>query len=253
MPAPIDIEKANEIGPMIERERALATTPLLPPLMTDLMALPTTTQSSPLESPTVASPSTLGHQSPLVGPQPLSTKPSISSFHRSALSAELSHIPAPDAWSDRLGHANFTILPQPYRPETLDLASLRQLRTDWDAARVNYTKHLVRTGEHYGMTSKTYALTEAKWAETDSAWRAHHGEIAEAVVASGAAASYGKLEEGVLTTVPRMDTEGKFPERGDEDIVGPMVREATMSNPADGTERKSPGFWRHLAGRVGLK
>ncbi|KAH9896381.1 hypothetical protein F4778DRAFT_265583 [Xylariomycetidae sp. FL2044] len=252
LPGPLDVEKANSVLVSIERERAQATTPLLPPMMASASTDESAALPSPLESPTIVSSVPTEPQSPLVLSPPLSSKTSIASFRNITLSAELPPIPAPDAWSDRLGHANFTIIPKPYRPDVATLSSLRQLRTDWETARINYTKHLVRTGEHYGLTSKTYALTEAKWAETERNWRSMHGEIAETVVANGEAPTCEKFDEGVLTTVPIIDAEGKFPERGDEDIVGPMVREATML-PLDGQDRKRPGFWRNLTGRVGLR
>ncbi|CAJ2512027.1 Uu.00g076520.m01.CDS01 [Anthostomella pinea] len=251
LPGPLDIEKANSILSSIERERSQAHTPLLPPMMTGTSTEQHTAQPSPLELPAIACPTEGEPHSPLVLSPPLSTKPSISSF-RMPPSKELHPMPAPDAWSDRLGHANFTIMPIPYKPEVTALYSLQQLRTDWETARVNYTKHLVRTGEHYGITSKTYALTEAKWAETQRTWRGHHDEVAEAVVASGEATACEKFDEGGLTIVPRMDAEGKFPQRGDEDIVGPMVREATMCA-ISGMERKRPGFWRNLTDRVSLR
>ncbi|KAI5926050.1 hypothetical protein F4810DRAFT_621156 [Camillea tinctor] len=253
-PGPLDIEEASHVLLSIQRERAQATTPLLPPMMTsvpkDYMSVK---QTSPLEPPAVASPIDIETRSPSPAMSlPLSSRPSISSFRQIQPSVDLPFIPEPDAWSDILGHANFTITPQPYLPEVADLASLRQLRADWEAARVNYTKHLVRTGEHYGITSKTYEHTEAKWAETAEIWRGFHDELVDALVASGEATECEKFEECVLTTVPRMDAEGKFPERGDVDIVGPMVREATMSS-LDGADRKRSGFWRNLTGRVGLR
>ncbi|KAI2601735.1 hypothetical protein GGR54DRAFT_645742 [Hypoxylon sp. NC1633] len=250
----VDAKKANDVL-SIEQERKQAVTPLLPPMMASTSAEQILPQPSPLESPSVASPSSpVGEEIYSTGilSPPLSTKPSSSSLRHVPGSVELPQLPAPDAWSDRLGHANYTIIPKPYQPETSDLESLRQFRADWEAARVNYTKHLARTGEHYGQTSKTYALTEAKWAETQRAWRNIHNEVAEAIVASGEAAACEKFDEGVLTTVPRMDAEGKFPERGDEDIVGPMVREATMMS-LDSMDRKGPSFWRNLAGKVGLR
>ncbi|KAI0025278.1 hypothetical protein F4780DRAFT_424136 [Xylariomycetidae sp. FL0641] len=252
LPGPLDVERANDVLFSIERERAQATTPLLPPLMTASSTDQTTAQPSPLESPTIVSPLSDEPHSPLVLSPPLSTKPSISSFRQMPCSGELPPMPPPDAWSDILGHANFTIVPQPYKPEAASLNSLRDLRSDWEAARVNYTKHLVRTGEHYGITSKTYKFTEEKWAETERNWRAFHDEVADALVASGEAIIHDKFDEAVPTTVPRMDAEGKFPERGDVDIVGPMVREAAMS-PTGMADRKRPGFWRNLTDRVGLK
>ncbi|KAI1409942.1 hypothetical protein F5Y13DRAFT_202571 [Hypoxylon sp. FL1857] len=251
----LDANNASELLQAIQNERKQAVTPLLPPMMASPSTEHILSQPSPLESPSVASPSSpIGdeiYSTGILSP-PLSTRPSSSSLRPMPGSVELPQLPAPDAWSDRLGHANYTIIPKPYKPEIPDLESLRLFRADWETARINYTKHLARTGEHYGQTSKTYALTEAKWAETQRAWRNYHDEIAEAVVASGEATVCEKFDEGVLTTVPRMDAEGKFPERGDEDIVGPMVREATMMS-LDSLDRKGPSFWRHLAGKVGLR
>ncbi|KAI8272789.1 hypothetical protein K4K56_002263 [Colletotrichum sp. SAR 10_98] len=296
-PAPIDIEKANE-RESIERDRALASTPLLPPLLnTPPTEVP---QPSPLQSPTVA-PTILSMDVPstqslahVVTPS-LSTRPSVSSFRHAQSSQELpigfpSILQDHDEWSDRLGHANFSIAPQPYEPVEANMESLRLLRADWEAARVNYTKHLVRTGENYGETSKIYALTEAKWSEIEKSWRAFHEQTMERIVAGskastqrpeaprsrsrgrGRAGSGGsailrrptnddvfaseqwrRLEDGLPTTMPRLvDAEGKFPERGDEDIVGPMERDTKMIR-AGSEERKSSRFWRNLAGKVGLR
>lgn len=251
----LDTKKANEILSAIEYERKQAVTPLLPPMMASASAEHISTQPSPLESPSIASPVTLMgeeiYSTGILSP-PLSARPSSSSLRLVPGSVELPQLPAPDAWSDVLGHANYTIMPKPYKPGTSDLDALRLFRADWETARVNYTKHLARTGEHYGQTSKTYALTEAKWAETQRTWRSFHDEVAQAVVASGEAIVCEKFDGDVLTTVPKMDAEGKFPDRGDEDIVGPMVREATMMS-FDSMDRKGPSFWRNLAGKVGLK
>ncbi|KAI0401507.1 hypothetical protein F4802DRAFT_600981 [Xylaria palmicola] len=252
LPGPLDVEQADYVLSSIQRERAQATTPLLPPMMTSSLVDHSATQPSPLQSPTVASPLDEESPSPLILSPPLSTKPSISSFRQIMTSNEVPPIPDPDDWSDRLGHANFTIFPAPYRPAGATLSSLRELRSDWETARVNYTKHLVRTGEHYGLTSKTYGYTEEKWAEIDGNWRAVHDEVLDAVVASGETIGRERFDESVITAVPVMDGEGKFPERGDEDIVGPMVREASMSSPT-GTERRRPSFWRNLTDRVGLR
>ncbi|KAH7149064.1 hypothetical protein B0J13DRAFT_620967 [Dactylonectria estremocensis] len=304
LPSPIDIDQtmAQKERSSLERERGLATTPLLPPLMTSALSKPP--PESPLQSPTVApSPVTTEIQSPpptLITqfPRPsLSTKPSVSSFRFGPVSPELP-LPLPanlqehDEWSDRLGHANFTIIPLPYQPEAINVEALRQLRNDWDLARCNYTKHLVRTGENYGETSKIYALTEAKWAETERRWRATHDSLMEQIVAvtnsaapsmsasrsrsrgrgrarasSGGAALLGRapvddvfagmqwrrLEDGLPSAVPRLlDGEGKFPARGDEDIVGPMQRDEVMLR-THSEERKGARFWKSLAGKVGLR
>jgi hypothetical protein len=227
----------------------------------------------------------------------LSTKPSVSSFRHCPNSPELP-LPLPsilqehDEWSDRLGHANFTITPQPYQPDAVNLEALRQLRHDWDLARCNYTKHLVRTGENYGETSKIYALTEAKWADLEKRWRTMHDNLMEQIVeatssapsstssdrsrsrgrgraraSSGGAALLGRpptddvfagmqwrrLEDGLPSAIPRLvDADGKFPARGDEDIVGPMQRDEVMLR-THSEERKGARFWKNLAGKVGLR
>ncbi|GKT44246.1 uncharacterized protein ColSpa_04427 [Colletotrichum spaethianum] len=298
-PAPIDIEKANNERSSIERDRALATTPLLPPLLTTPPA--EAPQPSPLQSPTVA-PLTVSMEIPPTQPlshlptPALSTRPSVSSFRHIQPSQELpigfpSIVQDHDEWSDRLGHANFTITPQPYQPVEADMETLRHLRADWETARINYTKHLVRTGENYGETSKIYALTEAKWAETERNWRTFHEQTMEYILAaskttgtqrsgvsrsrsrgrvrasSGGSAlmrrpanddvfageQWRRLEDGLPTAIPRLvDAEGKFPERGDEDIVGPMERDTKMIRTRS-EERKSGRFWRNLAEKVGIR
>ncbi|KAG5658072.1 hypothetical protein KAF25_007023 [Fusarium avenaceum] len=303
LPAPIDIEKAQALIEQsdLERERGMATTPLLPPLMTSPLSGPP--PESPLQSPTIAPPSsTTEVPSPILSttqfPRPsLSTKPSISSFRFGANSPEVP-LPFPpmlqehDEWSDRLGHANFTIFPQPYQPETVNMDALQQLRNDWDAARCNYTKHLVRTGENYGETSKIYALTEAKWTDIEKRWRATHdalmAQIAEATSSAPGSTStsrsrsrgrgraransggsilgrpppmddvfagmqWKRLEDGLPSAIPRLvDADGKFPARGDEDIVGPMQRDEVMLR-THSEERRGARFWKSLAGKVGLR
>lgn len=271
----IDIDRPN-VRESIERERALATTPLLPPLFTEapFISRNQSQQPSPLQSPTVAPrlSAELSSHTACATP-PLSTKPSISSFRPPLLTSMSSPVVATsevvvtipnllgqnDAWSDRLGHANYTILPRPYHPDATGLDTLRTLRADWDLARINYTKHIVRTGEHYGTTSKTYALTEAKWAETEREWKVAHDALMERVAAShpGSETQLGwdRLQDDSPTTVPRMlDAEGKFPDLGDEDIVGPMVRDAVMArDPGSDGENGAKKFWKNLAGKVGLR
>ncbi|KAH8685532.1 hypothetical protein BGZ60DRAFT_426020 [Tricladium varicosporioides] len=256
--APIDIERAN--NDTSHREENFATTPLLPPLMTDAAANSReVSMQSPLQSPSVAEPNDpfSGNITPIdaiTTPQlpgmpspPLSTKPSISSFHRNAISrlCPSSEIPPivianeNDEWSIKLGHANFTIHPEPYLPESFDLEACRQLRANWDLARTNYTKHLVRTGEHYGATSKTYKLTEEKWASVDARWRKNNDLTITHTVESGSDA-FATLKHttlgdpgsnNIMTKIPSLNdprSEGKFPQLGDEDIVGPMVQVAAQ-------------------------
>jgi hypothetical protein len=197
-----------------------------------------------------------------------------------------------DEWSDRLGHANFTITPQPYDPEVVIPETLNKFREDWELAKVNYTKHLVRTGENYGQTSNIYALTEAKWAETEKRWKnIHDGLVRQTMVLRSAPVSAsnsrsrsrgrarGRSRAGSATfmggrmaasadvspdTWPRLDdaapsaitqmldASDKFPNRGDEDIVGPMVRDEVMVR-AHSEERKTSRFWKNLVEKVGIK
>ncbi|RDL37782.1 uncharacterized protein BP5553_05215 [Venustampulla echinocandica] len=256
---PIDIEKAND--DILEREEKFATTPLLPPLMTDALTKEVAMQS-PLQSPSVAEPHDplSGTITPVDGittpqlpgiPSPaLSTKPSISSFHRSTISRPGHLIPTSDSpsiiiadpndeWANKLGHANFTIYPEPYTPESFDLEACRQLRSNWDLARCNYTKHLVRTGEHYGVTSKTYQLTEEKWQSVDGIWRKYNEITITNTVESGgdafATLKHNPLGDAssnnIMTRIPSLNdprSQGRFPELGDEDIVGPMVQAAAQ-------------------------
>ena len=282
-------------GRNLERERALATTPLLPPLVTDVA--PPVASRRP-RSPTRAySASAVESQSQVPAAlrtsnttPTLSAKPSLSSFRASPTSPELP-IPFPnilndDEWSDRLGHANFTILPVPYRPEIANLDSLKKLREDWDQARTNYTKHLFRTGENYGETSKIYALTEEKWAKVEQSWKRVHDEAVEQILATSttpqpaakprsrsrgrgrgragstppktvindiyAGMEWKRLEDTKPGAIPRMLSEDKFPSRGDEDIVGPMARDAPMCR-AESVDGRGARLWKNLVDKVGLR
>ena len=283
----------------LERDRAKAITPLLPPLMTQLFQPPT---ESPLQSPTVAPLSAAAEfQQTTAAPvdycrPSLSSRPSVSSLRHVPIAMELP-LPLPailqehDEWSDRLGHANFTITPQPYELEQVDSETVTKFRGDWEAARVNYTKHLVRTGENYGQTSKIYALTEAKWAETEGRWKTIYESAIVQVIPSNtgsnnydaaprnrsrgrgrdrsasastfimgrpvqddffAETEWQRIEDGLPSAVPGMlDAEGKFPARGDEDIVGPMHRAETMAR-SQSEEKHGAKFWKTLAEKVRL-
>ncbi|KAK3312623.1 hypothetical protein B0H66DRAFT_377749 [Apodospora peruviana] len=251
-------------GKSLERERAMATTPLLPPLFID--TLPPQTQPSPLQSPTVApseppEPTVPIHQT--YPTPPLSTKASVASFRRATISGS-GELPSPipfildqhhDAWSDRLGHANFTIEPKPYSPETADLATLQSFHADWDLARVNYTKHLVRTGEHYGTTSKTYALTEAKWAETEQEWRVAEEDLMQRYSPQGNTYIMTRRATDEIAAIPRMlSDEGKFPHRGDVDIVGPMIRDEFMIRDVHEEKKNIASVWlKSFAEKVRLR
>ncbi|KAH0543645.1 hypothetical protein FGG08_002083 [Glutinoglossum americanum] len=239
----------------------IATTPLLPPLLIPGSSTPLESPiQSPLQSPTVAelrepfsivntpantptTPQTKECSSAGRPPTPpLSTHASISSFHRHkpghlVPSNEIPPILIGDSdeWANRLGHANFNIQPEPYLPEAFDLAACKQIRANWDLARCNFAKHLVRMGEHYGITSKTYRLTEEKWTEIDSQWR-RYDEITISKTAEENGVNAVMLSEAAATPMALMKipslndprSEGKFPKLGDEDIVGPMVQFASQ-------------------------
>lgn len=266
--SPIDIQKANapHEGDEIDAE-GLATTPLLPPLMIQFSSkfadIPV---QSPLQSPAVAdSPSAI--HTPTEGPQhsglpspPLSTKPSISSIHHRQVSpnSDIPHIQLTDPhdeWANKLGHANFTIQPEPYLPTIFDFFVCKQLRSDWDTARLNFMKHLARTGEHYSTTSKIHQLTEDKWAEVDAQWKRNYEltkascKIDDSEEAIALSKQTSAVEPIPLIKIPSLNgpkSEGKFPKLGDQGIVGPMVREKCQAQPRRPNRKRA--FWKFLQG-----
>ena len=263
--SPIDVQKANSL-PSEEDDVAqeLATTPLLPPMMIQCTSnhLDEPIQS-PLQSPTIAESSSAVH-TPIDGPRffglpspPLSTRPSVSSFHHRQLapSSEIPQIDLADnhdTWADKLGHANFIIYPEAYLPTVFDHSTYKQLRADWDTARVNFMKHLSRTGEHYSTTSKIYQLTEEKWAEIDAQWKHNYEAIASSlpefkIECSSLSKQKSMAEPVPLMKIPSLNgprSEGKFPKLGDEGIVGPMVREKSQLKPP----KRKRTFWKFLQG-----
>ena len=245
--APIDIQKAN--SHVEEEPEGIPNTPLLPPMMSEVPThIYSSPMQSPLQSPSVADPmesistTTSILNTPVDTPRqqclpspPLSTKPSTSSFHQRAgfiiPSAEIPHISMPDPsdkWSHKLGHANFAIAPEPFVPQVRDVKSFAQLQANWDLARCNYLKHLVRTGEHYGVTSRIYKLTEEKWAEIDAQWKNNHDITArEAGLHEAANTDFPEQRKEPspaiqIASLNDPNAEGKFPDLGDQDIVGPM-------------------------------
>ena len=151
--APFEAEVGPiDIGQNPEREEAepgQATTPLLPPILSELCRKEEPVRS-PLQSPAIAPTTTLvsartSFDTPLSClPSPsLSTKPSMVSMHNRSRTNTLTTSPfgdippmqllddPSDPWAIRLGHANFTIHPEPYIPETLDLDSYTEYRKNW--------------------------------------------------------------------------------------------------------------------------
>jgi hypothetical protein len=273
LPLPLDNLPAT-LGRRVERDRVNATTPLLPPLLIEAApshALSPSLQTSPLQSPSmITSPVPDWSTAKPYATPPLSTKPSVSSLRRGTISSTFGDAPSPvpcffdhqDSWSDCLGHANFTIEPKPYLPETTDLATLQSFRSDWNLARTNYAKHLVRTGEHYGSTSKTYALTEAKWAEIEQEWQRDEDHLVERLGQQWKDDPFvvshlrRTAEEKLSPSIPRMlSDDGKFPELGDVEIIGPMLRDAAMAREGGPEDRRNSasGWLKNLAGKVGLR
>lgn len=243
----------------VDREE-LASTPLLPPIMTDLQIPAPAEVQSPLQSPSVAAHSAAASiiNAPTTTPAmhgmptpPLSTKPSMASINgvRPYHAYSTSDVPAmsiseePDMWSLRLGHADFHIKPKPYLPDVCDRTSCNRLLDDWEAARIEYMRQAAHISEHYGPTSRTYKLTEEKWAEIDAIWRSNLQQANAEAEARGEAPALQALAETQLPSrVPSLNDPqkpAKFPtlEGG---IVGPMVQyEKIHQQPS-----KKPAFLR---------
>lgn len=184
------------------------------------------------------------------------------------------NLPAPitialedDKWSNILGHANFTIFPKPYMPETADLEACKELRENWEKARSGFLRHLVRTGEHYGERSDIYRRTEEKWKEIDEEWRKNNEaliqqastslrvdeEIVLKMLQQGGGGSMGESGDKMIE-IPKLNdvrSGGKFLELGDEDIVGPMHRdEGMVRSPSRSKKDRFKKFFSEMVGKV---
>ncbi|KAF2418764.1 hypothetical protein EJ08DRAFT_551924, partial [Tothia fuscella] len=270
--SPIDIHYQDHEEPFNRQD--LASTPLLPPMMDCPWSNDNNIQS-PLQSPSIADPAkTLSivssqAETPLLRglPSPsLSSRPSVASFHRNRTGTGTpSTLPAScdvpflfladpnDEWSIKLGHANYSIQPEPYVPEVCDASSCRQLVADWELARTNYFRHKHRTIEHYGSNSKTFKLTEQKWAHIEAVWKKNN-DLANIEAARNSTEAYPIIipnEPAPLTTMPTLDdprNEGKFPKLGDQDIVGPMEQIAARAQPP-ARQSNVVKFLSHIFGR----
>lgn len=246
---PLDITVPRPEEDPINRHE-LASTPLLPPMMDEHHNCSTEALQSPLPSPSVANPSTVPSLvgTPKLLPSagaipspPLSSQPSIGSFHGNRSGHTLystSEIPSVaiaeefDPWAEKLGHANFHIQPEPYLPEVFTIQTCNQLLNDWENARKDYMRQAKHIGENYGPTSQICKYTEAKWREIDNRWRAYHERATKGAAASGGVGPYHRTlaETPVLSKMPSLndpENPGKFPKIEDEDIVGPMVKFTT--------------------------
>lgn len=243
--SPLDINYGRVEDP-IDR-KALASTPLLPPVITKRRDSEPDSIQSPLQSPTVADtfsrvPS-YAFESPENTPTlhamptpPLSSRPSATSFglDHSAHMSSIMDIPpmalevADDKWTAKLGHANFTIIPEPYLPEVCSSRTCKQLTDDWECARRRYLNHAAHISEHYGPTSQTFKFTEVKWAEIDGQWKkCHESAIARATANGESPINQPLAESAPLAKMPSIDgpeARGKFPSLDNAEIVGPMVQ-----------------------------
>lgn len=267
---PMDGDEANAFEEGVVDHGAKPTTPLLPPIMTQIPAhIKDVPYQSPLHSPSVADPEVSSVlNSPLPTPRiaglpspPLSSRPSISSFHRQrglGPVSPTSDIPPmlienpDDPWADQLGHANFTIEPVPYKPEQSTLAAHKQLRADWKSAREKYSSHLERIGEHYGATSKIYRLTEDKWGGIDAEWKrnadlclSHAAETTETTMSLSQSDLVPESAVTPLAKIPSLNAP-KF-KIGEEGIVGPMEQLPPLIQPAQRRKRKL-AFFRWVQG-----
>ena len=177
-----------------EQDIIRSTTPLLPALLESLKNVAPV--QSPLTSPTVAAYSHIAVSPLLCGPAspPLSTQPSTASFGRSrapTLLSSASEIPPlviadkEDPMSDQLGHADFTIFPQPYCPEVCDMHAINEVTNARQRARDTFAGHLNSTANLFGFESKVYNLTREKWAAIDVEWQQCLDEMMRRAFAQG--------------------------------------------------------------------
>lgn len=137
-----------------------------------------------------------------------------------------------DEWASKLGHENFIIHPEPYKPAVCDIKSFHQLRADWEVARCNFVKHLVRTGEHYGITSKTYNLVCEKWDGINHKWCLQQDAMLNQLNSIDSVNLAPNLHSCEYVRIPHLHDSTKFPEMGDNDIVGPMTVAPTTETSA---------------------
>lgn len=250
LPDPIDLWAGRDVQDPIDRKE-LASTPLLPPVLTDMRSQRDDAIQSPLQSPSVATPSSAATfaDTPLSSPifnnghtPPLSAKPSFASMAR----VHSNHMPRPSAeagysgsadeldyYNIKLGHANFHIFPEPYVPERFDEESCDRLLADWETARHEYMRQAYAISQNYGPTSNTYKLTSEKWALIDRQWQANVERSRAEAEALGERPRQDVLPEmASVAQIPSLPFDPqnpeKFPSLHEGGIVGPMVQYAKV-------------------------
>ena len=231
----------------IDREQ-LNSTPLLPPLLTDMRNQAEEVVQSPLQSPSVAlysAPTSIAG-TPVSSPQaralptpPLSAKPSFASLglgrvnhaNHTYKAREDNEVETfEEYWADQLGHSDYDINPKPYRPGRRDFASCQVLLENWKAARVEFIRHAADIREHYGPSSKVYKLTAEKWRGIDAQWRWNFEEASALAGVSSSDSSLRTLPEmQSAPDIPSLEYDPRNPDKflnvGKADMVGPMIQQ----------------------------
>lgn len=140
-----------------------------------------------------------------------------------------------DEWADKLGHDNFTILPEPYLPPTYDVETYRKFLYDWDLARYNYTQYIACICEHCGVTSKIYHLTEEKWSAISKVWGSNNELIFKFVHGENCLSTNSEkplpVEESFSASMSSESLGGKVDSPLDEEIVAPVEEVKECNSP----------------------
>ena len=246
LPEAFDIPIYEGFEDPIDRKE-LASTPLLPPLLNELQNYREETLQSPLQSPSVASPSTATSfaDTPLTSPimacpwtPPLSAKASVTSFHGTysnytpasvSSMVQSGNVEELEYLTLKLGHANIHVLPEPYMPERCDQVSCDRLLADWEAARIDYMNQAYAVSTNYGPNSGTYKLNSEKWKLIDRQWELNVAQARAEAEALGETPKQDVLAETKsISQMPSLPFDPsnpeKFPSTGENGPVGPMVQ-----------------------------
>ena len=270
LPEPLGIPTFQGSQEPIDRKEH-ASTPLLPPVLTELRRKQDESFQSPLQSPSVATPSTAATfaDTPLSSPifndaytPPLSAKPSLASMtrvrsnHTCGGSADGMHHTDQDQleyYNMKLGHANFHILPEPYLPDRCDEESCNRLLMEWETARHEYMRQAYAISQNYGPSSNTYKFTSEKWALIDRQWQTNIERSRAEAEALGERPRQDYLPETVaVSQMPSLPFDPnhpeKFPVPNEDCIVGPMVQFPKVQR----TPSKKKNFLKLLLEPTGL-
>lgn len=197
-----------------------------------VMVEPTVCPDHQLAAMTITSPGMFSKPGEVVSPV-LSGRPSMSGAYQShrTSQARSSSEMGPSSedeseevkWSNRLGHADFHILPVPYLPEEYTHATCLQLLNAWDDARKKFTKHKCTTGMDFGPDSKTFRLTNEKWDWIESLWKANYATARNRAMLRAIDLKFMAAEPPPIPEMPDLDNLKSFMP-GDGGIVGPMQK-----------------------------